>query len=304
MSEEEDDSFSEFFRELQGFDESSRQPQHAAAVSEGDRTYIDKRLVQVLKGRFDVHEDGSRFFVRKSFYEVKEARISFYDMQRWLPMISNETFKTVLLPLDVDNEKLNAEIEKTFHGSAFFKLSSVSPKDILPSSRLCVHSASDVRNLLRESQRLQQVLQHRQNDQKIVLRQWEPHLRKEDEFRVFCFQGRVTCVSQYFWTSSFQSLVVEEDVVYIAQSLLNYVNTAVLPRIVDTCGEWVIDVVRLSSTWKVIELNSFGADLNVGACLFHWDLDYEALHQSEGPVSFRILSLTQSSLFVVREFKI
>lgn len=154
-------------------------------------------------------------------------------------------------------------------------------------------SANDVFRLLEQSKRLQNS-RARKRGSYIVLREWIDRLDSRWEFRCFVFDGRVTAISQYDWTTKYPE-VWGDDVrcAQVGAAIVHFVNESCLPRLITPtgCTEWIVDVCRThDEQWRVVEVNSFGADLNVGGCLYHWELDYDLIYRKDGEATIRFLS--------------
>jgi hypothetical protein len=311
-SEEDDPSVVEFMRSLGEVNESSYDPAHQATVSIDDKTTRIVRQAVISTIRQPVREEC---IVDASRVQVNLSRIAFYEMDRWFSKIEDLTFKSVLLPIDTAHANVDAAIEK-LGGQAFFKLSSVSAKDLcknLPGerpnySKLCVRSAKDVECLIKSSERLQHSLTQKRGEL-IVLREWIPNLDGRFEFRCFVCDGRVTGISQYEYVNVYPMWSDDKYCKTIFAEILLFLEE-VVPRLLPLeCRDWTVDVVKHADKWQVVEINAFGADLNVGGCLFHWRIDYELLFGSDAkeiPV-IRFLSQsgieTGSGVFVVKQIK-
>ena len=132
------------------------------------------------------------------------------------------------------------------------------------------------------------MVQYWSGAQTIALREWVD-LDERYEFRVFVFAGRVTAISQYMWDRAYEELQDAEKMRLWKEEIIEYWETRLKDKLTTVCKEWVVDVVRLEdATWKMIEINAFGADLRTGSCLFHWDLDYGIIHATDGDPQMRI----------------
>ncbi|KAK4504219.1 hypothetical protein PRZ48_005135 [Zasmidium cellare] len=113
----------------------------------------------------------------------------------------------------------------------------------------------------------------------LVIQKWAPDVDIRREFRVFCFEGKVTAVSQGLcWVRLGWR---EEDTAGFAPAITALWDQVKDHLAFDSC---TMDVQMNKDSaapngWsvKIIEFNSFGAHLNTGANLFHWIEDADAL---------------------------
>ncbi len=307
--EQEDPDVAEFMRSLEELNGSSYNPAHQATRSVDEHTTRIVRPAVRCTVSLPVAEDGCT--VEAPRVQVNLSRIAFFEMQRWYPAIEPFTFRSVLLPMEATPAEIDGAIAM-LNGEAFFKLSSVSAKDVcivVPGerpnySRLCVKSAKDVASLIASSERLQHSLAQRRGET-IVLRRWIPDLDSRFEFRCFVFENHVTAVSQYEYVNAYPIWSDDQFCKTMFAEILAFLDS-VLPRLSPlVCTEWTIDVVKHGGKWSVVEINAFGADLNVGGCLFHWDIDYNILLNPDKLPVMRVLSQSgienRSEVFIVKQ---
>ncbi len=125
----------------------------------------------------------------------------------------------------------------------------------------------------------------------LVFLRWSPEIQLQNEFRVFCYEGHVTAISQDIWWEGMgwrerysegfaQSIVaLWEDV----KDLLPF----------KTCTMDVLMQEDSSNVhgWKakVIEFGAFGGHLNTGSDLFHWVNDASILQSSGESITLRFV---------------
>jgi hypothetical protein len=108
----------------------------------------------------------------------------------------------------------------------------------------------------------------------VILREWQPKLKQDFEFRVFVCNDKVTAISQYNHWCVYDSLhgkpnqELKERLHAYAMKVHPYVNQ----------HEYVIDLAVVGNDILVVELNPF--DSTTGACMFDWRADKEILHGS------------------------
>jgi hypothetical protein len=125
----------------------------------------------------------------------------------------------------------------------------------------------------------------------LIIQKWSEDIQLQREFRVFCYQGRVTAVSQDIWW---------EDLGWQDKYSSGFVEaiTGLWAKIkchlpFDSCTMDVL-MTEPSSTrteWgaRVIEFNGFGAHLNTGSDLFHWVNDADILYGKTAGVTVRFV---------------
>ncbi len=106
----------------------------------------------------------------------------------------------------------------------------------------------------------------------LIIQEWSPTVELQREFRVFCFEGRVTAVSQDIWWEKFGWR--ERYSAGFVDAIMNLWESVKIHLPFDTCTMDVLmsESQSASPGWKaeLIEFNGFGAHLNTGSDLFHW----------------------------------
>lgn len=106
----------------------------------------------------------------------------------------------------------------------------------------------------------------------VILREWQPKLRQDFEFRLFVCNNKVTAISQYNHWCVYDSMHSDD-----AQALpvkLRAFAEKVHPYIQQS--SYVLDLAVLGDEIVVVELNPF--DNTTGACMFDWRTDHDILH--------------------------
>lgn len=150
-------------------------------------------------------------------------------------------------------------------------------------------SAKEIMNLLLTSERVFADLllaleaAKSENDQwstSIILRQWEPNLKQENEFRLFVQKNELKAISQYNPYCFYPNLNDNSRLENLKDMMARFVKKVDSKIEVDT---YILDIGILGDHIKVIELNPFHP--TTSACMFSWQEDKDILngHQSERP---------------------
>jgi hypothetical protein len=122
----------------------------------------------------------------------------------------------------------------------------------------------------------------------LVIQRWCENIECRREFRVFCYKGRVTAVSQDIWWEKLEMHEKYSDgFVEAIVELWDNVK-ALVPF--HTCTMDVLMTYE-KPKWKaqIVEFNGFGAHLNTGSDLFHWVHDAHILHGEDDGVTVRFI---------------
>ena len=123
-----------------------------------------------------------------------------------------------------------------------------------------------------------------------------PHFDCDKEFRVFVSNNRVTAISQYneaedcgWGTCSDTDLTrIADHIVILLNAMLK--QAAILKLALP--ASFTLDVFCHADqdfAVELIELNSFGAQLAAGSCLFDWVKDYDVLYGLSNTIELRII---------------
>eukprot|EP00050_Salpingoeca_kvevrii_P005786 m.285622 g.285622 ORF g.285622 m.285622 type:complete len:344 (-) comp11416_c0_seq1:206-1237(-) len=117
----------------------------------------------------------------------------------------------------------------------------------------------------------------------IVLREWEPRLCHDYEFRAFVSKGQLTAISQYNHYCYFPHIASDKQL--IEDLLRTYWTHTIAPALQGKLASYVVDIAILSDgSLKVVELNPFA--VTTGGALFDWRADRKLLE--EGPFEMRV----------------
>ena len=127
----------------------------------------------------------------------------------------------------------------------------------------------------------------------LVARAWDPRIKPDTEFRAVCWNGKMTCLCQYFHPLYFPSIV--SDIGSIQKDILNCFNDERVQEALSRLGgHCIIDFARVASGEVVIvELNPFdGVGLGTfpaSTGLFLWDDPVDnRIMQGIDPFEFRV----------------
>jgi len=116
------------------------------------------------------------------------------------------------------------------------------------------------------------------------------HQPESVEFRVFCYHGKTTAITQYNWAKEIGVNKYRNEIETASREIIRFCEVDVIPHLSnETQGNWTIDVVFNFTTKKteLVEVNSFGCELAAGSGLFHWVRDMEVMYGKTGYVEFR-----------------
>lgn len=133
----------------------------------------------------------------------------------------------------------------------------------------------------------------------LVFERWSADIELRREFRVFCYKGKVTAVSQDIWWEKLGWR--NEDLGGFVPAILSTWNVVKNMLPFDTCTMDVL-MTRIGKghwTAKIIEFNGFGAHLNTGSDLFHWVKDADILQGSDSSVRVRFVDDWEESGTIV-----
>eukprot|EP01105_Mastigella_eilhardi_P021340 TRINITY_DN5162_c0_g1_i1.p1 TRINITY_DN5162_c0_g1~~TRINITY_DN5162_c0_g1_i1.p1 ORF type:complete len:178 (-),score=40.68 TRINITY_DN5162_c0_g1_i1:45-578(-) len=118
---------------------------------------------------------------------------------------------------------------------------------------------------------------------KLIIREFQPQLPIEGEFRGFVCRRRLNALSQYYADCYFPSVVEHKD--ELAQRVLHFYEEHI--RDLLPMDDYVVDfAVMDKTTIKVIELNPFGP--TTGGGLFDWKVDRAIIEN--GPFTIRVVT--------------
>jgi hypothetical protein len=132
-------------------------------------------------------------------------------------------------------------------------------------------------------------------DALVYLEPFDATVTVDRELRVFVCAGGVSAMSQYsIFSPSVFSGMGDADLATVARRVDAFHRDSVLPRWTAAGGvaSYVMDVeyvADVSEPVRLIELNSFGAELAAGSALFHWLRDAKELYSSSR-LCIRVLS--------------
>ena len=127
----------------------------------------------------------------------------------------------------------------------------------------------------------------------LVSRAWDPRLKPESEFRGICWDGKLTCLCQYFHPILFPELFAlkEQIEMDVTATMAKYQTKAAVASVGGNC---IIDFAWLApGEVVIIELNPFDGivlgTFPASTGLFLWDnVVDKAIMKGESPFEFRL----------------
>ena len=183
-------------------------------------------------------------------------------------------------------QKINNSIKKINVEKYFVRLSGTSGKNeksVEPmhnSDEIINHLASVKQFLYREYSKLNK-------ETHLIIMPWNDKIDQRYEFRIFVVNGKLTGISQQFWTDLFQYSEEELEIFIKAFNDIKFLdfNGSIHKTFV---GDVYVDIE--SHICKLIEMNPFGMYSGAGSSLFNWIDDYEQLYGYKDTIEFRYLS--------------
>ena len=136
----------------------------------------------------------------------------------------------------------------------------------------------------------------------LIMLRWNEAMDVAKEFRCFCWEGRLTAVSQYEWHRfSHDWSTASPRIWFLAKTALIHIlayNSALNNAHRSTLLRqgFVFDILvkgdklpEEAEEAQIVALNAFGPNSNCGSALFNWVRDYEVLVGRTGEREMRIL---------------
>lgn len=201
------------------------------------------------------------------------------------------------LPLLKENESIESTFEKAIADLDQANPNYLNSKMIRLTEAqmqlLQCQNAKEVLNLLLSSERVFEDLslaleckEFNADDQwltSIIVRQWQPDLREDMEFRLFVYEGQINAITQYNPYCVYPSLAnkTSEELNTLSNKMVTFAKQ-IHPLIEQK--SYILDIAIINGEPKVIELNPF--DPSTGPGLFSWQNDKQLLtsHGYEHPV--------------------
>lgn len=131
---------------------------------------------------------------------------------------------------------------------------------------------------------------------KLYVSPFNSQFNPDDEFRVFVYNKKVTCISQYnekedcgwgMLDDKTLSLVCS-NIVDLYYALMD--RAATLNICLPDCLTMDVLCLRTQNfATELVEFNTFGAQMSAGSCLFDWIDDYDLLHSTGGLEEMRVV---------------
>lgn len=173
----------------------------------------------------------------------------------------------------------------------FVRTSSCSPKDAFEDGGVGPHhSLLSVLLSLLASERIHKSMKDYSSDAVVYLIPFDETVTLDRELRVFVFEGNVAAMSQYdIFNPSIFSRMSDEQQAKVARCVDSFCRDQLNPQwaAIGGIASYVMDVECVpqddaDGEWQIrlIELNSFGAELAAGSALFHWVHDASEVYSS------------------------
>jgi hypothetical protein len=242
--------------------------------SADNNSQILKRLDQIYLDSFDYHiwynnqlEDGPR--------NVKKIHI-------------NQDIKTALINRHYHRETNTDHIlhlqtmiqDQIDIGQKYFmRLSTTSGKnarEIVP-----IESVNEIMDNLIKNEIFVKREYLRDKDTYLILIPWNNKIQKQNEFRFFVKNGKITGITQQWWNILFNYTQNDLDIFEKAFSNISFLN--MIPY-TDYIADIYVDMDL--HICKLIEINPFGAHIGAGSGLFNWITDYAQLYDDSNGDSY------------------
>ncbi len=123
----------------------------------------------------------------------------------------------------------------------------------------------------------------------LILIPWNSMIDARNEFRIFVCDGVLCCASPQYWWETHNYSSDELDIIqFVLADSTNFEFMKQLPF-----NTFIADVYidMDTSSFRIIELNPFGAHCGAGSSLFNWIDDYRLLHGLNDESELRYLSI-------------
>ena len=166
----------------------------------------------------------------------------------------------------------------------FMRLSSTSGKNERHVSPM--KNADDIMDNLIKNKIFLQREYYREKDTYLILIPWNDKIEKRNEFRIFVKNGKLTGITQQWWSQCFN--YSQEELILFQHSLENISFLDKIPY-----PDYVGDVYIENGECKLIEINPFGAHIGAGSGLYNWVDDFDILYNLKSDLQFRYLSIVR-----------
>ena len=228
---------------------------------------------------------------QKKYFESTQIRSCAFQCTRAGNLYGEEAED---LANEIKNEHSKLSQLEAPKGGWFVRTTACSPKDAQDDNGAGPHrTLKDVLLALFASERVHISMGDYSKDVTVYLFPFDQDVTVERELRVFVYKNKVTAISQYdvFNSSGTFTPMTDQQLAEVARQVDTFHENEVVPRwngsenyILDL--EYVVDSLLATETAntaiiRMIELNSFGAEMAASSSLFHWIRDYDELYSSE-----------------------
>lgn len=137
---------------------------------------------------------------------------------------------------------------------------------------------------------------NRSEECKLYVSPFRSYFHPDEEFRVFVCNRQITCISQYNEKESCGwAELQDEALLLVCNNIVKLYNTLVQKAVAcNVClpQSFTFDVFCHKACQydvELVELNTFGAQMSAGSCLFDWIKDYTTLHSATDGIEFRVV---------------
>lgn len=123
---------------------------------------------------------------------------------------------------------------------------------------------------------------------KLYVSPFNSQYNPDDEFRVFVYNKKVTCISQYNEKEDCGWGMLDDETLSLVCSniidLYHFLMSRATTLNICLPDSLTMDVLCLRTqnfATELVEFNTFGAQMSAGSCLFDWIDDYDLLHSGK-----------------------
>jgi hypothetical protein len=171
----------------------------------------------------------------------------------------------------LDKLKIQIAMKMNINTQYFMRLSATSGKNYRAVKPMCnVEEVID--NLIKNDIFVKREYL-REKDTYLFLMPWNDKIEKRNEFRIFVKGGKLTGITQQWWSQLFNYTQEELEIFEKAFTNISFLDKV---EYKDWIGDVYVDMDEQKC--KLIEINPFGAHCGAGSGLFNWKTDYDKLY--------------------------
>lgn len=165
----------------------------------------------------------------------------------------------------------------------FIKNNHVSPKDSIYYKKTPpIYNREMIAKIITTSKRFCSSL----NDNLLIVTPYNFEWSKNrfNEFRCFIYLNKLTAISQYHFSLKLGLDIYNEK--FYENIIINLKN--IIQKL--NLGSYTLDIIAYNNKIEIIEINSFGSNMPVGSCTFHWNHDRDILYNNGDIIVIRVVS--------------